>query len=158
MKLSHSTNSAGFTLTELMVTVAIVGILAAVAIPAYINYVNRAKQGEAAGLLMTTRVEMEEFLTDNGRYAGTIQCLPSFASTSVCLSDCSNAACLNTRKMKDYTFSVEATGDNYYRVAATRKINPTSLDDKIIISADTDSPQVMNTDALKFSLFQWLFQ
>ena len=71
----------GFTLVELMVVVAIVAILAAVATPAYINYVNRTKQGEAASLLFTARLEMEEFYAENGRYANTIQCLPSFSKS-----------------------------------------------------------------------------
>ena len=45
-------------------------------------------------MLLTARLEMEEFYADNGRYASTIQCLPSFvasANTS-CLTNCTNCA------------------------------------------------------------------
>jgi prepilin-type N-terminal cleavage/methylation domain-containing protein len=49
--LRHKKNSAGFTLVELMIVVAIIGILAAVAIPAFSKYIKRAKTAEAAGHL-----------------------------------------------------------------------------------------------------------
>ena len=89
----HMNGKRGFTLVELVVVVAIVAILAVVATPAYINYVNRTKQGQAASMLFTARLEMEEFYTDNGRYASTIQCLPSFVrQTSACLANCTNCA------------------------------------------------------------------
>ena len=44
-------NNSGFTLVELMIVVAIIGILAAVAIPAFSKYIKRSKTAEAAGQL-----------------------------------------------------------------------------------------------------------
>lgn len=66
----------GFTLIELMVTIAIVGILASIAIPSYSDYVLRAKLVEAASGLSNWRVLMEQSYQDNRIYtcpaAGTI--------------------------------------------------------------------------------------
>jgi prepilin-type N-terminal cleavage/methylation domain-containing protein len=146
----HMYGKGGFTLVELMVVTAIVGILAAVATPAYINYVNRSKQGEAASMLFTARLEMEEFYTDNGHYASTIKCLPSFGNT------CSGAG---SATVHNYIFSVPAAPTTlYYQVLAQRKIYSYAASDKLTISATTDTPVIQNTDALKFSVFQWLFQ
>lgn len=153
----------GFTLVELMVVVSILAILSAVAVPSYINYVNRTRQSEAAGSLMTARLEMEEFFADNGYYASTIQCLPSFvasANTS-CLANCktcSGAGVTVSKPKNIYTFYVAAATNSGYRIAATRQVYTWAADDNLTISARTDNPVVQNTDALKFSVFQWLFQ
>ncbi|GLI35738.1 type IV pilin protein [Desulforhabdus amnigena] len=156
MKKCHTFSTEGFTLVELMVVVAITAILASVAVPAYINHINRVKQSEAASQLLTARIEMEEFLLDNNRYAGTIGCLPSFNSNPACLASCS-ACTQTTHKLKYYSFFIENASTTHYRIASTRKIYSYAQTDKLIISASTQTPKVLNEDALKFSVYKWLF-
>lgn len=59
----------GFTLIELMITVAIIAILAAVALPAYNDYIIRSKLQEASTNLSQMRVKMEQFYQDNRTFA-----------------------------------------------------------------------------------------
>jgi len=58
----------GFTLIELMITVAIVGILAAIALPAYQDYVVRAQVSEAVVLTGAAKVASTEFYANNGAF------------------------------------------------------------------------------------------
>jgi type IV pilus assembly protein PilE len=147
MHMIYCRPQAGFTLVELMVVVAIVAILAAVATPAYINYLNRVKQSEATSLLLTARIEMEEFFTDNNHYARTIGCLPTFGM------DCTRTSA----RSRYYTFTLENVSNLYYRMAATRRIYTYARTDRVFISTSTQTPYVANVDALKFSVYKWLF-
>ncbi len=58
----------GFTLIELMIVVAIIGILAAIAIPAYQDYTQRAQVSEAMTLASGVKTAIAEFAQTNGAY------------------------------------------------------------------------------------------
>jgi len=56
----------GFTLTELMTVVAIIGILVSVALPAYLDYLARTQIGEAVTLLSSAKTPLSDYLYDRG--------------------------------------------------------------------------------------------
>ena len=61
-----SSKSRGFTLIELMIVVAIIGLLAAIAIPAYQDYVIRAKVTEALSMMGAAQVAVAEYTINGG--------------------------------------------------------------------------------------------
>jgi type IV pilus assembly protein PilE len=68
MKLQMGSNK-GITLIELLVTIVIVGVLAAVAIPSYTNYMVRARRADAKTALEQLRASQEMFRAERGSYS-----------------------------------------------------------------------------------------
>jgi type IV pilus assembly protein PilA len=65
--------SQGFTLIELMIVVAIIGILAAIAIPAYQNYVIRSQLTDGLSLAAAVQADVVEFFTEHGAWPTALQ-------------------------------------------------------------------------------------
>lgn len=93
----------GFTLIEMMITVAIVAILAAVALPNYRDYVIRGRLVDATNALSGTRARMEQFYQDNRTYVGgpctTAQTVKAFT-----------LACTGAPTALAYTISATGSG------------------------------------------------
>lgn len=71
----HSANlrrARGFTLTELIVVVAIIGVLAAIGYPAYNDHTRKGRRAEVKTKLLTVAQRQERAYTDNGTYAADI--------------------------------------------------------------------------------------
>src|SRR4030042_5377786 len=64
-------NKEGFTLTELLIVLAIISILAMISVPAYVGQQKRATRTEAYSNLETLRLVEEQFFAENGAYTAS---------------------------------------------------------------------------------------
>jgi prepilin-type N-terminal cleavage/methylation domain-containing protein len=107
--------STGFSLLELMVVVAIVGIIAAIALPSYNDYMLRSKLQEAYTNLSALRVNLEQYYQDNRRYSST-------TGGGTCGIGGGNTPTVQNAKYFTYACASAgntATGDQTYTVTAT---------------------------------------
>lgn len=116
---AEARSAAGFTLIEVMITVAIVAILAAVALPSYNDYLRRGKMPEAFSQLSDLRSKMEQYYQDYRSYGDATKCAKNmasgtwgdFASTANFTYECTTSSPFDT-----YTITAKGKGslDGYW--------------------------------------------
>ena len=90
-----------------MITVAVIAILSAIAIPSYTDYIRRARITEATAALASMRVKFEQFFQDNRTYAGACTVAPA-VSVAMLPADTAN-----------FTFTCPVRNATDYAITAT---------------------------------------
>ncbi len=110
----------GFTLIELMITVAVVAILVSIAIPNYRDYVLRAKITEGTSILTSLSIKLEQFYQDNRTYVGACE---------------NNSIAPIPSNLKYFNISCEVTEQGYL-------IKATSKDNDFIYQLDEEGNKI----------------
>lgn len=116
MKRHHSPPPAGFTLVELIITVAIVGILAAIAIPAYTAYIRKANRTDATRTLLQDAQSLQRCYSQNFTYTPTAP------------ATCPVAAGTTTSPGGYYSIAVAFQSTTTYTITATPLKSPQTGD------------------------------
>ena len=107
-----SSRAHGFTLIEIMITVVIIGVLAAIAIPSYQDYVRRGYVVDATNGLATMRANMERYFQDNRTYKKVGTIVPPCQNTDAKTRTFGNfvVSCAGDTDTGDTSFLLTATG------------------------------------------------
>ena len=105
----HPFHRRGFTLIELMIVVAVIGILATIAYPSYQDYIRKARRIDAQGVMLDIQLQQEKYRVNHVSY-GSLTDLGSFPSDY-------------------YTFAISGNTASAYTITATAKAGTSQASD-----------------------------
>lgn len=110
--MASTVRQRGFTLIEIMVTVAIVGILTAVAVPAYNSYVLRARTTEAFTVLGAIQPNTEQYWTNNRSFTNFVAptATPNFNYSFAGTDTTFVATASGINKMNGLVYTIDQSG------------------------------------------------
>lgn len=126
----------GFTLIELMIVVAIVGILAAVALPSYRTYIERGDRASARAALLEAQQFMERYYATSNTFVGAV--LPARFASVPAESPKYNIA-VTTDAAKPNIFTLTATPINAVNKCGNLTLEHTGKKDISVPTGATDS-------------------
>ena len=104
----------GLTLIELMIVVVIIGVIAAIALPSYQNYIEKSRRADATTTILKIAAEQEKYYLQNNRYATTAQMAAKMNSSVTTSIDTQsghyNATLASADVTRDYTITATAIG------------------------------------------------
>jgi type IV pilus assembly protein PilA len=120
----RSGSESGFTLVELLVVMLILGLLAAIAIPAFFNQRDKAKDADAKESVRTAQTAIETYSTDNdGSYLNADE--DALIAIEPTLADAPGGT-LAVSNLADNTFTVAVTSNTGTEFSITRNSNGTT--------------------------------
>ncbi|WP_343682028.1 pilin [Acinetobacter baylyi] len=128
----------GFTLIELMIVVAIIGILAAIAIPAYQNYIARSQMSEALTLASAQKGAVAEYYGDKGAWPTTNALAGIATAAQITGNYVDNVAIGNDGVI---TATMKANGINSNIEGKTLKLTPTDKTGSISWACESNAAQ-----------------
>lgn len=106
----HNNTQRGFTLIELMIAVAVIGILIAVGLPSYNGAMRKSHRGEAQAVLMDIASRQQQMMIDTRKYVATVAELNTTVPTKVS-TRYTVAITLGVAAVPSFTAKATATGE-----------------------------------------------